>query len=100
MQFLVEGDWIHTAYQIDTDDNGSFEEAALPCQLGDVWRFTADNKFQWRDEVEYCDLDVDSVAIIPGTWELRNNDTELHVEIASGILVFDFQIFAINSSKL
>ena len=97
---LIDGDWVHTEYLTDDNNDGTFEDASLPCQIGDVWRFSADHTFQWRDETEYCDTDVDSVAIIQGTWELRNNDTELYVEIDPVFLSFNFQIFTINSNKL
>ena len=67
MNFLVEGDWIHTAYETDNNKDGIFEDSALPCQISDVWRFNTDNTFQWRDELPYCDEDVDSVAVFKGT---------------------------------
>jgi hypothetical protein len=97
---LVEGDWVHKSYLTDDNDDGVFEDTALPCQINDVWRFETDNSFQWRDELEYCDPDVDTVAIIKGTWELRNNDTEVFVSIAGGLETFNFQIHEINSTQL
>jgi hypothetical protein len=50
--------------------------------------------------LDYCDTDVDSVAIIPGTWELRNNDTEIYVEIDPDFLFFNFQIHAVSDTLL
>ena len=95
---LIDGDWVHTEYLTDANNDGIFENAALPCQIGDVWRFTADHKFQWRDEIEYCDMEVDSLAITHGTWELRNNDTELYIEIDPVFLSYNFHIHIINSN--
>ncbi len=97
---LIDGNWVTSEYLTDNNNDGIFEDASLPCQIGDVWRFTADHKFQWRDEIEYCDSDVDSIAVFNGTWELRNNDTELYVEIDPDFLFFNFQIHSINSNKL
>lgn len=97
---LIDGDWVHTAYKTDDNNDGVFEDAALPCQIGDVWRFSADHKFQWRDEVEYCDTDVDSVAVYNGTWELRNSDTEIYVEIDPIFLYFTFKIQNISANAL
>lgn len=99
-QTLVDGTWYQTAYLIDDNNDGVFEEASLPCQLGDGWKFAADHHYELRDELDYCDTDVDSVAVIPGTWELRNNDTELFVQIGAGFLDLNFKIHAINDTLL
>lgn len=99
-QILIDGTWSHTEYLIDNDGDGVFEEASLPCQIGDGWKFATGNKFELRDETEYCDTDVDSVAIIAGTWELRENDTELYVEVDPDFLFFNFQVHSINDTLL
>ncbi len=99
-QILINGTWTQFEYLTDDDNDGVFTDNALPCQFGDGWKFTSDHKFELRDEVEYCDTDVDSVAIISGTWELRNNDTEIYVEIDPDFLFFNFQIHTINDTLL
>ncbi|MFN0033630.1 MAG: hypothetical protein ACKVUS_01100 [Saprospiraceae bacterium] len=99
-QILIDGTWSHTEYLVDNDGDGVFEEASLPCQIGDGWKFSAGNKFELRDETEYCDTDVDSVAVIAGTWELRENDTELYVEVDPDFLFFNFQVHSINDTLL
>ncbi|MBN8680947.1 MAG: lipocalin family protein [Chitinophagales bacterium] len=97
---LIDGTWIQYEYLTDDNADGIFTDASLPCQLYDGWKFNADHTFELRDEIEYCDSDVDSVVVIPGTWELRNNDTELYVEVDPDFLVFNFQIHSINDSLL
>ena len=97
---LVNGNWMQFEYLTDEDNDGIFTDNSLPCQFADVWKFTLDNKFELRDEIEYCNTDVDSIAIIPGRWELRNNDTELYVEIDPEFLFFNFQIHSISDTLL
>jgi hypothetical protein len=99
-QILIAGTWIQYEYLTDDNADGIFTDASLPCQLYDGWKFSADHTFELRDEIEYCDTDVDSVSVISGIWELRNNDTELYVEIDPDFLVFNFQIHTINDSLL
>ena len=99
-QILIDGTWSQAQYLTDDNNDGVFTDASLPCQLGDGWKFTADLKFELRDEAEYCDTDVDSVAVIPGRWLLQNNDTELYVEIDPDFLFFNFQIHAISDTLL
>lgn len=99
-QILIDGTWIQYEYLTDNNADGIFTDASLPCQLYDGWKFSADHSFELRDEIEYCDPDVDTVLVISGTWELRNNDTELYVEIDPDFLVFNFQIHTINDSLL
>lgn len=97
---LIDGTWVQYEYLTDDNADGIFTDASLPCQLYDGWKFSSDHTFELRDEIEYCDTDVDSVAVISGTWELRNNDTELYVEIDPDFLYFNFQIHSINDSLL
>ncbi len=97
---LVNGTWIQNEYLTDDDNDGVFTDNSLPCQVDDGWKFTSDNKFELRDEVEYCDTDVDSVLVISGRWELRNSDTELYVEIDPDFLYFNFQIHSISDTLL
>lgn len=99
-QILVDGIWIQSNYLTDDDNDGVFTDASLPCQFGDTWRFMANKKFELRDEIDYCDPDVDSVFTLSGIWELRNNDQELYVEIEPDFLYFNFQIFSINDTLL
>lgn len=99
-QILLDGTWSQSEYLTDDDNDGIFTDNSLPCQFGDGWKFTTGNKFELRDEVEYCDTDVDSVAVIPGRWLLQNNDTELYVEIDPDFLFFNFQIHAISDTLL
>jgi len=97
-QILLEGTWLHSGYYIDANNDGIFEEASLPCQIGDGWKFTADHKFELRDEIEYCNADLDSVSIINGTWELQNNDTEIFITMESSFQDFNFQLVFINDT--
>ncbi|MFN0215326.1 MAG: hypothetical protein ACKVT2_13805 [Saprospiraceae bacterium] len=99
-QILVDGTWYQKAYLTDDDGDGVFTDASLPCQYDDGWKFTSDNKFELRDEVEYCDTDVDSVFVIPGTWLLQNNETEIQIEIGGGFLILDCHIHSINDTLL
>lgn len=99
-QILLDGTWSQSEYLTDDDNDGIFTDNSLPCQFGDGWKFTTGNKFELRDEVEYCDTDVDSVAIIPGTWELRNNDTEIFVTMETSFQDFNFQVHSINDTLL
>ena len=99
-QVLIDGVWLHMAYQIDDNNDGVFEDAAFPCQIADGWKFLSDHKFEIRDEVEYCDTDVDTLAIIPGTWALQDHETVIHVEIGEDFLVSDFKIHSINDTLL
>lgn len=98
-QILANGTWYQHAYLTDLDEDGAFEDTSYPCQFGDGWKFSADNKFELRDELEYCDPDMDSVLVIPGTWELLDNDTKIHVEVG-GMPTFEFHIHAINDTLL
>jgi hypothetical protein len=99
-QVLVDGPWTLTAYLTDDDGDGVFTNAALPCQSGDVWVFMANRNFEMRDEIEYCDPDVDSVAIIAGTWELRNGDSEIFVTMDPSFQDFNFVVHSINDTLL
>ena len=40
------------------------------------------------------------MAVFKGTWELRNNDSEIYVEMYGGLFSFNFHIQEINSDKL
>ena len=97
---LIDGTWTQTAYLTDDDGDGIFTDASLPCQFGDAWEFTADNKFELRDEIDYCDPDVDSVFTFYGTWELRDNDTEIYVEIDPDFLFYNFKIQSISDTLI
>lgn len=99
-EVLVDGTWFQTAYLTDDDGDGTFTDASLPCQLEDGWKFTADHNFELRDEIEYCNSDVDSVFVLPGTWELRNNDTELYVEIDPDFVFFNFHIHSMSDTLM
>ena len=99
-QILVDGNWYHDSYLLDKDGDGVFTNELFPCQTGDVWKFDANNHFEIRDEIEYCNTDVDSVAIISGLWELQNNDSEIQIVIGLGFEVVQFKIHAINDTLL
>jgi hypothetical protein len=97
---LTSGNWSYMEYQIDENDDGMFENAGLPCEEGDIWHFSADHTFEMRDEVTYCDSDVDSMVVISGTWELRNDDTELYLEVDPDFLHFNFDIQFIDNRDM
>ena len=97
---LLNGTWVQYEYLTDDNTDGVFTDNSLPCQFGDGWKFTADHKFELRDEVEYCDTDVDSVSIIRGIWELRNSDTEIFVAMESSFQDFNFKIQSINDTLM
>jgi hypothetical protein len=99
-QILVNGTWYQHAYLTDLNEDGLFEDTSYPCQFGDGWKFSADNQFELSDELEYCDPDVDSVLVIPGTWELRDNDSKIYMEFGGGFALFDFHIHSINDTLL
>lgn len=98
--FLVDGDWTQTQYLTDEDNDGVFEDTSLPCQIGDVWRFTPDHKFEWRDEAEFCDADADSVSIITGVWQMRNNNTELYMEVDPVFINYHFLVKTLTANTL
>lgn len=99
-QLLTSGTWYQNAYYADLDGDGVITESSLPCQVGDGWKFNADFTFELRDELPNCDSDVDAVTTITGRWELRNNDTELYVEIDPDFLYYNFKIQMINGNQL
>jgi len=99
-QILVNGTWYLEAYLTDDDEDGTFEDVTFPCQLGDGFKFAPNHAFELRDEIEYCDSDVDTVAVIPGVWALQNNNTVIDVNVGDGFLRFEFHIHTINDTLL
>jgi hypothetical protein len=53
-----------------------------------------------RDELAYCDPDLDTLVVLSGTWELRENNTKIYVEFGQVGPVFEFHIHSINDSLL
>lgn len=99
-EILIDGTWTQKEYLTDDDGDGVFTDASLPCQFGDGWKFAPNYSFELRDEIEYCNTDADSVAIIPGTWKLMNDDTEIYIEIESGFLELTLHIHSISDTLM
>ncbi len=97
---LANGTWYLEAYFTDDNEDGIFEDVIFPCQSGDGFNFSPNYQFEMRDEIEYCDTDVDSVFVLPGTWEMQENNTVVAVAIADGELVINYHIHSINDTLL
>jgi hypothetical protein len=97
---LTSGIWYQKSYQTDQNEDGIFEESSYPCQINDSWHFESNNTLEIRDELAYCDPDLDTLVVLSGTWELRENNTKIYVEFGQVGPVFEFHIHSINDSLL
>ncbi|HAD13097.1 MAG TPA: hypothetical protein DCF33_11760 [Saprospirales bacterium] len=97
---LTSGSWYQKSYQTDQNEDGVFEESAYPCQIDDSWHFAQNNTFEIRDELAYCDPDMDTLVVLSGTWELRDNNTKIYVEFGQVGPAFEFHIHSINDTLL
>lgn len=97
---LTSGTWYQKSYQTDQNEDGNFEESSYPCQINDSWHFEQNHNLKIQDELAYCDPDMDTIVVLPGTWELRDNDTKIYVEFGQGAAAYEFHIYSINDTLL
>jgi hypothetical protein len=97
---LTSGPWVQSEYWVDPDHDGVFEDGARPCEKDDHWDFKADGLFELRENGDPCDPTTGLITFY-GIWTLPSTESRiLHIELANGFVMDDYNIVAINDTLL